>query len=86
MERPVPGMLVKSLAGHDRGEYYVVISVTDKAVLVSDGWHKTVTQPKKKYPKHLQLIRSVMLPEEAAKSNEQIKRIIKGYVKEDMNV
>ena len=72
MERPVPGMLVKSLAGHDKGVYYVVISVTDKAVLVSDGRYKTITQPKKKNPKHLQPIRSVMLPEEAAKSNEQI--------------
>lgn len=86
MERFAPGMLARSLAGHDKGEVYLVIAVKDKAVFVSDGRYRPVTQPKKKNPKHLQPIRSMRLSEEAAKSNEQIKRIIKGYVKEDMNV
>lgn len=55
MEEIKPGQLVCSLAGRDKGSYYLVMEIVDaKYVLVADGKRKTVVKPKKKNKLHLQ--------------------------------
>lgn len=55
MEELKPGQLVRSLAGRDKGEHYLVIKVLDsRQVLVANGRSRTLARPKKKNTAHLQ--------------------------------
>ncbi|MFP4199886.1 MAG: hypothetical protein ACLFS8_00560 [Clostridia bacterium] len=47
------GDVVRSAAGRDRGESYVVIGFSDGRVLLSEGRRKTLRRPKLKNPRHL---------------------------------
>lgn len=49
-----PGQLVRSLAGRDRGEVYLVIAEEGANVWVADGRKRGVSNPKKKNRRHLQ--------------------------------
>jgi large subunit ribosomal protein L14e len=55
----VPGQLVKSLQGRDKGNHYLVIGFEGERVLLADGRGRSVDRPKKKNPKHLQPYRCV---------------------------
>lgn len=48
--------IVLSIAGRDKGNYYVVVGLDKDKVLVADGKYKTIEKPKKKNIKHLQLV------------------------------
>lgn len=61
------GQLVRSRAGRDRGNYYLIYDVLDEAfVRVIDGEKKRLTNPKKKNIKHLEAL-SVIAEELAGK-------------------
>jgi len=47
------GDVVRSEAGRDAGDPYVVIGFSDHRVLVSEGEKKTLRRPKEKNPRHL---------------------------------
>lgn len=74
----LPGMLVKSKAGRDKGCIYVIIDVNAEYVYLADGNVRTVRHPKRKNKKHLQVIRKESIPE--AVSEETFRRI--KYVKD----
>lgn len=60
------GQVVRSKAGHDKGDILMVVAVLDaKHVLVVDGHRRPLERPKKKRVKHLQAFHHV-LPLEAA--------------------
>ena len=48
--------LVKSLAGHDKNELYIIISVQGEYVYLSDGRKHPLSKQKRKNRQHLQLI------------------------------
>lgn len=50
------GMLVRSKAGHDKDCIYVIISVKDEYVYLTDGVLKPLCHLKKKNRKHIQPI------------------------------
>ena len=51
----VPGQIVKSKAGHDKGcVFFVVRVLDDEFVLIADGDRRKYDSPKKKKVKHLQ--------------------------------
>jgi large subunit ribosomal protein L14e len=55
-----PGQVVKSLAGRDKGKFYVIIGFIDgNRALLADGRCRTVNNPKKKNLKHLQPYRII---------------------------
>lgn len=55
MEDLKPGQLVRSRAGRDRGEHYLVIKVIGpREVLLSNGRSRSLSRPKKKNVIHLQ--------------------------------
>lgn len=55
MEELKPGQLVRSLAGRDKGEHYLVIEVIDsRRVLLVNGRSRPLAKPKKKNTVHLQ--------------------------------
>ena len=48
------GMVVRSLAGHDKGDLMLVVGFETNYVLVCDGRQRPLCKPKVKNPKHLQ--------------------------------
>ena len=79
-----PGMLAKSLAGHDQNKIYVIIQEDEKNVFLCDGKNRTLEHLKKKKKKHVQLIskKGSELTEKLAKGsviyNEDIRKVIGG--------
>lgn len=59
------GMMARSLAGHDRGKMYMILSQDDQYVYLSDGVYRTVDKLKKKKKKHIQI--DYRIPEEIQK-------------------
>ncbi len=54
-ENLTAGQIVKSLAGHDKGDIFFVVEVIDTDyVLIADGDKRKIESPKKKKAKHLQ--------------------------------
>ena len=58
------GFYCLSKAGHDKDQIYVVVKKDDKAVYVADGKYKTVSNPKKKNPKHVKIMSRVLSEDE----------------------
>jgi len=58
MNRLEVGMLAKSKAGHDKDNIYVIIQVDCSYVYLVDGSIRTLSKPKKKNKKHVQVIRN----------------------------
>ena len=46
--------LVRSLAGHDKGTYYIIVREDARYVYLADGRTKTAAKPKRKKRKHVQ--------------------------------
>lgn len=79
-----PGMLAKSLAGHDQNKIYVIMQEDVSYVFLCDGKTRTLDNLKKKKKKHVQLIKEVSpdLAEKLANGtviyNEDIRKAIGG--------
>lgn len=50
------GQLVKSLAGHDKGQIYVIVNKKEDYIYLADGKLKKLANLKKKNKKHVQRI------------------------------
>ena len=80
------GDLVVSTAGHDMGQFYVIVDIIDKNyVALADGKNKPITSPKKKKIKHILSLdcRDVDFEQKISKkdvdSNAYIKKILKNF-------
>ena len=77
--------MAKSIAGHDKTEVYVVIREDGDAVYLANGKNRTVTSPKRKKLKHVQLIKNIPAEVSAVSEKENdfndlwIKRVISIY-------
>lgn len=78
------GMLAKSLAGHDKGQVYVIYDVDETYVYLVDGQIRTIDKPKKKKKKHVQLI--CKKHEIVGMDDVAIKRILKLFDKETRRI
>ena len=74
------GMLAISRAGHDKENVYVIIEEDDEYVYLADGRNRTVSRPKKKNRKHIQIIKKVQMEKpQGGYRDLEIKRTIKMY-------
>lgn len=53
------GQLVRSLAGRDKGQTYLVVGCDEDWILVADGRKRSIRNPKKKNSRHLQISHKV---------------------------
>ena len=53
------GEIVQSLAGHDKQNLFVVLSVCDEYVFMADGKTRKVSKPKRKKIKHIKKVSAV---------------------------
>lgn len=47
------GLIVRSKAGHDKGEFFVVIELNEEYAFIADGKTRKLNKLKKKNQKHL---------------------------------
>ena len=79
------GALAKSLAGHDKGDFFVIMEETDEYVLLVDGKLRPFKKPKRKNKKHIQIIhdeeewRRRSLIEDGRIRDEHIRGLIRSY-------
>ena len=77
MERYRKGLLVKSKAGHDKGQIFVIVDLDESYIYLTDGKIRPLDKLKKKKIKHVQLIN---LQHDLEKADDaQIRKIIREY-------
>ena len=57
------GYFAVSLAGHDKGRIYMIVSENGEMLCLCDGVHRFTENPKYKKKKHVQMIRSEKMAE-----------------------
>ena len=72
------GQIVRSLAGHDRGALYCVLDAEGGFLLLCDGKKRRLERPKRKKLFHLAPTATV-LPEEALRTNRQIRSALRRF-------
>ena len=75
----VIGSVVRSKAGHDKGDLFLVVDMSDGYAYVSDGKLRRVEKPKKKKIKHLQGTHYVT--KEEFSENFMVRNILSEYLK-----
>ena len=56
MDKWKTGAIVKSIAGHDKNNLFVIINVENEYVYLVDGKCRSLANPKKKKVKHVQYV------------------------------
>lgn len=88
----MPGMIVISLSGHDRGRLYVIIEEkSGNRLILSDGDKRKLTNAKQKNTKHVRSLGQAISPEELTDALHQetcererdifIRKLIRQWVK-----
>ncbi len=82
------GMFAISLAGHDKGQMYVIIKDEGEYVYLADGYIRPLEKPKKKKKKHIQLIKTGLdeafvtkIQNAQTVYNEEIRHALQGRAK-----
>ncbi|MCI8838726.1 MAG: hypothetical protein HFG74_11835 [Hungatella sp.] len=79
------GALCASLAGHDKGELFVIIGESKEYVSLVNGECRSLDRPKKKKKKHIQIIhdeeerKRKSLIEDGRIRDEEIRSMIRSY-------
>lgn len=87
----LPGQIVRSIAGRDKGAYYLIYAVEGEYLLLVDGVKRGVISPKKKNRRHVQPSNKVAADFIAKRDhgvpvrNEDIRSIING-IPEDLGL
>ena len=85
-----PGRVVQSIQGRDRGKHFLILEAgNEDIVLVADGLHHKLENPKKKKTKHLRakpvlLDLKALRPEGGALQNSDLRRALEenGFAEE----
>lgn len=83
------GSLVKSLAGHDKENLFIIIGESKEYVVLVDGIFRTMKKPKCKNKKHVQIIHETdetlnkKLMRSECVTDEEIKYAIRCYKREN---
>ena len=64
------GKFATSKAGHDQNQMYVIVAEEGDFVYLCDGMYKTISKPKKKRKKHIQMINCTV-------ENELLNKLLK---------
>ncbi|MCI7469236.1 MAG: KOW domain-containing RNA-binding protein [Lachnospiraceae bacterium] len=78
-------LMGRSLAGHDKGQVYVILREEGQNYILANGTNRSVLSPKRKNQKHIQLIKN--FPEEVLDISKEendyrdlwVKRVIRIY-------
>lgn len=71
------GSLVKSLAGHDKGTYFVAVRVDEKYVYIADGKERKLESTKRKNIKHISVTTEIIELSEI--TNKKLRKLLNEY-------
>lgn len=83
------GQMVKSVAGRDMGQYFVVVQMDETYIYLVNGNTRRLEAPKKKKKKHVQITHTVAqeladkIRNDDKLSNAEIRRSLKDFIQED---
>ena len=66
------GLVVRSMAGHDKGGFFVVLSSDAQYAVLCDGKRRSLENPKRKNIKHLAVTKTV-LTNDSIQTNREIR-------------
>ena len=72
------GQIVKSLAGHDKDSFYMVVRAEGNFIWAADGKKHKLKDPKKKNIRHVQGMK-VHIPDEERNKDEDVQHFLKSY-------
>lgn len=72
------GTVVKSIAGHDKGSFYVAVRLENEFAFIADGRRRKAEKPKKKKLRHLAATRRT-LEHELYQTNQNIRRSLHSF-------
>ena len=75
----VKGSVVRSRAGHDKGDFFVVLDLDSEYAIICDGKHRPLEKTKKKKFKHL-FATNTVLSEDTFETNRKIRKIGRAHV------
>lgn len=78
MNKYVFGCPARSLAGHDKDRYYIILTENGDYVTLADGKSRTIDCPKRKKKKHIQAGKESLLTGCPA-TDEAIRRALERY-------
>ena len=70
------GQVVRALAGHDSGGFYVVLALRDDRVYLADGRQRKLAKPKAKNVKHIQKTNTVLVLDDC-KTDKRLRELLK---------
>lgn len=76
------GSIVKSMAGHDKDRFYVVVKLEGDFAYIADGKVRKLENPKKKRLKHLASTKSTVDLNQTA-TNNKLKNALKEFNSEE---
>lgn len=74
MDDYITGQIVISKAGHDKGQFYIILNSDLKYVYLIDGKQRLIDSPKRKNKKHIQKVSKIL---EEPFTNEKVYKFIK---------
>ena len=74
----VRGLVVRSLAGHDQGGFFTVLSADDRFAVICDGKRRSLEKPKRKKKIHL-AVTTTVLPDSSMQTNREIRIALRGF-------
>lgn len=72
------GLVVRSLSGHDKGGFFVILERDSKFAIICDGKRRKLENPKKKNLIHLAATNSVA-PEGSMQTNRGIRKLLSAF-------
>lgn len=72
------GMIVKSVAGHDKDRFYLIVKIQGNKIYISDGKKRLLEKPKLKNKIHLKATKMV-LDFEKIKTNKKLREALHKY-------
>lgn len=73
------GQIVRSLAGHDKDDFQIVLQVEGKFLILCDGKRRSLEKPKRKKAMHTEKTNCIV-NEESLKTNRQIKQALRNFL------
>lgn len=71
------GSVIKSIAGHDKNCYFVVVKVEDGYVYIADGKERKLEKPKRKNIKHIMVTSKKFDYKDI--TNKKLRRLLNEY-------
>lgn len=72
------GLIVRSLSGHDKGGFFVILELDSKFAVICDGKRRKLEKPKKKNLIHLAATKTVV-PNDSMQTNRGIRKSLSAY-------